>query len=76
MNQMMRMSKKELGDWHEDRNEDKEPKSRRYPVKSGKISVRAAFVNIVAHGSIDIPPQNFVTFCYTWTDLHDLYIDG
>lgn len=38
MNQMMRMSKKELGDWHEDKNENKEPKCSRYPVKSGKIS--------------------------------------
>ena len=38
MNQMMRMSKKELGDWHEDRNEDKEPKCSRYPMKFGKIS--------------------------------------
>ena len=36
--------------------------------------VRVAFVNVVAHSSIDIFSQNFVTFCYAWTDLHDLYI--
>ena len=38
--------------------------------------VRVAFVYIVTRNSIDIPTQNFVTFCYAWTDLYDLYIGG
>ena len=38
--------------------------------------VRVTSVSIVAHNLIDIPAQKFVTFCYVWTDLHDLYIGG
>ena len=32
------------------------------------------FVSIVVHDLIDTPAQNFGTFCFAWSKLHDLDI--